>query len=134
MNCSCLLNPGLSTSYWTGPLFLKTLFPFSYGYYFLSLPIFITFSSFFSICCCIFHFEMNSYGVRYRSAECVFCSCCSLQMHFLLWILLPGSSENHLTIYTLSLVSCGMIQCVRSVMVYCNRYVPVSNQVLIWIF
>jgi hypothetical protein len=52
---------------WTGPLFLGTLFPLFYGYYF-SLPIFITFS--FSSCC-IFHLEMNSYGVRYRSAECI---------------------------------------------------------------
>ena len=47
---------------WSGPLFLGTLFPFSYRYYyFLSLPIFITFFFFSSsISCCIFHFEINS--------------------------------------------------------------------------
>jgi hypothetical protein len=46
-------------------------FPIIYGYY---LPIFITFFSFSS--CCIFNLEMNSYGVRYLSAD-VFCSGCN---------------------------------------------------------
>ena len=42
---------------WSGPLFLGILFPLFYRYYFCSLPIFITFSSFASF---IFNFEMNS--------------------------------------------------------------------------
>ena len=54
---------------WNGPIFLGTLFPLFYRYYFLSLPIFITFSSSFSFD--IFNFEINSYGVRYRSEECI---------------------------------------------------------------
>ena len=122
---------------WSGPIFLGTLFPLFYGYYFLSLPIFITFFFFFSSSsssssCFIFHFEMNSYGVRLDIlAKNVFGSGCSLQMHLLLLILLPDSSGNHLTICTLSLSSCEMIRCVHSVLVYCSRYVPVSIPVQI---
>ena len=64
-------NKKLGGNDWSGPLFLGTLFPFSYRYYFLSLPIFITFFFSSSISCCIFHFEINSYGVRYPNAECI---------------------------------------------------------------